>query len=214
MSTERPRSILCVVAHSDDLEMMAGGTVARWVASGHGVHVLTLTDSVWTTPDGTVMRDAQQAWAEATRAAACLGYTVECLGLPAMDLKWEDRVVVEVLRRIEERGCDTVIAPWERDLHHDHETASRIAISATRRVPRVLMGQINHHLRDIFRPNVFVDISDTWEQKIEALKCYTTEWERAGQEWYEFLDSTTRYYGRLVGVARAEGFVSSKILLG
>ncbi len=214
MSTERPRSILCVAAHADDLECMAGGTVAKWVAAGHDVHVLTLTDSVWTAPDSTVMRDAQEARAEGERAAACLGYSVEFLGLPAMSLQWEDRTVVEVLRRIEERRCDTVIAPWERDLHHDHEMASRIAISATRRVPRVLMGQANFYLRDFFRPNIFVEISDTWDQKIEAMKCYTTQWERAGAEWYEFMDETTRYYGKIIGVARAEGFFSNKFSLG
>lgn len=213
MSTDLRHSVLCVVAHSDDLEMMAGGTVAKWIKEGHAVHVLTLSDSVWVAPDGSVMRDHATARAEEARAAACLGYTVECLGLPAMDLRWDDRLVVEVLRRIEARSCDTVIAPWERDIHHDHEMASRIAISATRRVPRVLMGQINYYLRNFFRPNVFVDITDTWEQKIEALKCYTTQWERAGVEWYEFLDETSRYYGRMAGVRRAEGFMSAKLLL-
>ena len=213
MFTETRRSILCVVAHSDDLELMAGGTVAKWVRLGHAVHVLTLTDSVWTAPDGTVMREADKAREEEVRAAACLGCTVENLGLPAMDLKWEDRLVVEVLKRIEQRHCDTVITPWERDLHHDHEIVSRIAVSATRRVPRVLLGQINWYLRDYFCPNVFVDITDTWEQKIEALKCYSSQWERAGAEWYEFLDETTRTYGRMVGVRRAEGFISNKVLL-
>lgn len=207
------RSILCVIAHSDDLELMAGGTVAKWVQEGHAVHVLTLSNGEWIAPDGTVMRDAGAALAEEERAAACLGFTVENLGLPAMDLKFEDRLVVEVLRRIEARGADTLICPWERDIHHDHEIVSRIAVSATRRMPRVLMGQINYYLRDFFRPNVFVDITDTWTKKIEALECYTKQWARAGKEWYAFLDETTRYYGRMVGVERAEGFVSTKILL-
>jgi len=213
MFTEKPHSILCVIAHSDDLELMAGGTVAKWVKSGHRVHVLTLSDSVWTAPDGIVMRDARQAREEEARAAACLGYTIENLALPAMDLKWEDRLVLEVLRRIEARRCDTVITTWERDIHHDHEVVSRIAMSATRRVPRVLMGQVNHYLRDFFTPNVFVDITDTWDQKIEALKCHSSQWERAGKDWLGFLDETTRYYGRMVGVSRAEGFVSNKFLL-
>lgn len=128
---------------------MAGGTVAKWVRLGHAVHVLTLTDSVWTAPDGPVMREADKAREEEVQAA-CLGCTVENLGLPAMDLKWEDRLVVEVLKRIEQRRCDTVTTPWERDLQHDHEIVSRIAVSATRRVPRVLLGQINWYLRDFF----------------------------------------------------------------
>jgi LmbE family N-acetylglucosaminyl deacetylase len=211
MSTRR--SVLAVIAHADDLELMAGGTIAKWVAEGHAVHVLTLSNGLWTAPGGAVMRDAGEALEEERRAAACLGYTVENLGLPAMDLKFEDRLVVEVLRRIEQRKADTVLCPWERDIHHDHEIASRIAVAATRRVPRVLMGQINYYLREFFRPNVFVDITATWAKKIEALQCYGKQWERAGKDWHDFLDESTRYYGRMVGVERAEGFVSSKILL-
>jgi len=215
MSTKgkEKRSVLCVVAHPDDLELMAGGTVARWIAEGHSVHVLTLSDGVWIAPNTAVMRDSAEALREEANSAAYLGCSVENLGEKAMDLKFEDRLVCEVLRRIEERHVDTLICPWERDIHHDHEIVSRIAVSATRRMPRVLMGQINYYLRDFFTPNVFVDISDTWEQKIKALECYTTQWERAGKEWFEFLDETTRYYGRMVGVERAEGFVCNKLLL-
>src|SRR5215475_1939744 len=89
---------------------------------------------------------------------------------------------------------------------------SRIAVSDAQ-VPRVLMGQINYYLRDFFRPNVFVDITAVWPKKIEALQCYGKQWERAGKDWYSFLDEGTRYYGRMVGVERAEGLLSNKILL-
>jgi LmbE family N-acetylglucosaminyl deacetylase len=208
-----PKSVLCVVAHPDDLELMAGGTVVRWVEQGVCVHALTMTNGAWTSPGSQVMREADAALTEERNAARRLGITVENLGEPAMDLKFEDRLVVEVLRRIETRKVDTLICTWDGDLHHDHEVVSRIAVAASRRVPRVLMGQINHYLRNIFTPNVFVDITDTWEQKIAALECYTTQWERAGKDWHAFMDETTRYYGRLVGVERAEGFMSQKFLL-
>lgn len=205
-------SVLCVIAHPDDLELMAGGTVAKWVGEGHAVHVLTLSDGVWTAPNSTVMRDSAEALREEESSARFLGCSVENLRETAMDLRFEDRLVCEVLRRIDERKIDTLICPSGRDIHHDHEIASRIAVSATRRMPRVLMGQINYYLRDFFTPNVFVDITDTWEKKIKALECYKTQWERAGKEWLGFLDETTRYYGRMVGVERAEGFVCNKFL--
>lgn len=213
MYTSPAKSILCVVAHADDLEMMAGGTLAKWIGMGCRVHALVVSDSVWVAPDGTVMRDAERAKAEQTEAATYLGYSVECLGLPAMDLKREDRLVVDVLKRLEQHQCDTLVTTWERDTHHDHEVVSRISIAASRRIPRVLMGQVNHYLNDFFTPNVFVDVSDTWEQKIEALKCYKSEWGRVGADWLDFIDATSRYYGRMVGVRRAEGFMSSKLLL-
>lgn len=213
MSTSQKMKILCVGAHPDDIELMAGGSIARWASQGHSVNILTISNGVWSAPDGTVMRDDKEALGEERRAARCLGVTAENLKRPAMDLKFEDRLVREVLQRIEKLKIDTLICPWERDIHHDHEIASRIAVSASRRVPRVLMGQINFYLRDFFKPNLFVDITNTWEKKIAALKCYTTQWDRAGKEWHEFLDETTRYYGRMAGVKRAEGFMTNKFLL-
>jgi LmbE family N-acetylglucosaminyl deacetylase len=74
------------------------------------------------------------------------------------------------------------------------------------------MGQINYYLRKSFSPNFFVDISDTWAEKIEALQCFRSQWQRAGEDWFEFADYTTRYYGKMCGVERAEGFVTSKFL--
>lgn len=213
MSTKLGKSVLAVIAHPDDLELMAGGAIAKWANEGVPVHVLTFTDGVWKAPDGTKMRDGEEALAEERAAAECLGYTVENLQLPAMDLKFEDRLVVEVLKRIENRKVDTLVCPWEKDSHHDHEMASRIAMAASRRVPRMLTGQINYYLREFFAPNVFIDITDTWEKKIESLKCFKGQWGRAGDDWFAYLDETTRYYGRIMGVKRAEGFISNKFLV-
>jgi len=75
------------------------------------------------------------------------------------------------------------------------------------------MGQINYYLNSFFTPNIFVDITDTWEKKIESLKCFSGQWERAGADWYEYLDITSRYYGKIIGVKRAEGFISAKFLI-
>jgi hypothetical protein len=144
---------LCVIAHADDLELMAGGTVAKRDRRGsRGARPDDLERSVHRSVWRRHARRAGGVGRGATRAA-CLGYTVENPGLSAMDLKFEDRLVVEVVRRIEARRADTLLCPWERDVHHDHEVVSRIAVSATRRVSRALMGQINYYLRDFFRPN-------------------------------------------------------------
>ncbi|MCC6551397.1 MAG: PIG-L family deacetylase [Polyangiaceae bacterium] len=213
MSIDRS-SVLCVVAHPDDLELMAGGTVARWIDEGSTVHALTLSTGAWTAPDGTLARAADDALAEGRRAAALLGYTVENLGRPAAALAFEDALVCEVLRRLDERRCDTLICHWDLDLHHDHEVASRVALAASRRVPRVLMGQVNQYVgRRMFTPNVFVDVSRTWQRKIDALRCYDSQWPRAGDGWLALTDATSRYYGSIAGVDRAEGFITAKLVL-
>jgi LmbE family N-acetylglucosaminyl deacetylase len=212
MSTEPGRSILCVGAHPDDVEVMAGGSIARWVANGDRVHAVVLTDGVWTTPDGRVMRDRDEAAREAADAAAALGITTEILGRPALRLQYDDDLVRELLVRVDRHAIDTIVCPWDGDLHHDHEMTARMAVAASRRVPRVLMGQINPYLRQTFAPNLFVDVTATFDAKIRAVQCYRGEWARAGSEWMPFLDDSSRTYGRMVGVARAEGFVTHKFL--
>ncbi len=212
MSTEPGRSILCVGAHPDDVEVMAGGSILRWVAAGASVHAVVLTDGVWTTPDGRVMRDSGEAAREAAEAAAALGITLEILGRPALRLQYDDDLVCQLLSAVDRLAVDTIVCPWDGDLHHDHEMAARMAIAASRRVPRVLMGQINPYLREPFAPNLFVDISETFDAKVRAVQCYRGEWARAGAEWMPFLDESSRMYGRMVGVARAEAFVTRKFL--
>ena len=69
-------------------------------------------------------------------------------------MKFEDRLVCEVLERISRHSIDTLVCPFDGDLHHDHEVLARIAQSASRRVPRVLMSQINWYMREPFSPNL------------------------------------------------------------
>lgn len=209
---EKKRSILGVIAHPDDIELMAGGTLARLVKEGHKIHVLTFTDGAWHSPAGKLIRDGKEALLEEEKAAEYLGYTLENLKYKALHMEFQDRHVCEILDRIDRYKIDTIICPWERDSHHDHEVVSRLVDSASRRVPRILMGQINYHSTEVFKPNLYVDISDTWEQKIKSLECYETEWKRQREDWYEFLDITTSYYGKMIGVKRAEGFVTKKYL--
>lgn len=214
MSTDEPNNILCVCAHPDDVELMAGGTVAKWARQGRQVRILTFTNGAWKSPQGEWLRDPEEAKLEEVEAAKVLGVEVENLDRAAMDLRHEDALVVEVLRRVEKHKIDTLICPWDRDVHHDHEVASRIAVSASRRIPRVLMGSINYYVREVFAPNVFVDISSSWDAKIASLEKYEGQWMRAKHEWLPWLDETTRTYGRMVGVERAEGFVSRKLRFG
>jgi len=207
------KNILAVIAHPDDLELMAGGTIIKWKYEGKNIHVLTLTDGAWKSPQNTFIRSASEVKNEEKAVAEFVGYTYENLNCKTLKLSFSDDLVVEILKRIEENQVDTLIIPNINDLHHDHEVTARVAISASRRVPNILCGQINYYLREFFKPNVFIDISKTWEKKIEALKLYKGQWARVGHEWFEFLDVTSRYYGKIIGVERAEGFYSPKYKL-
>ena len=73
------------------------------------------------------------------------------------------------------------------------------------------MGQINYYMNEFFSPNIFIDITNEWEKKIEALQLFSSQWARSGNDWTEYLDVTSRYYGKIIGVKRAEGFIANRI---
>lgn len=208
------KNILVVGAHPDDLEWMAGGTVANAIANGGKVHLLTLTNGTWKDANGNYYRNKQIAIDEANAAANSLGYTIEHLNEPCLDVNFRDELVVKVLSRIDYINADTIICPWIDDLHRDHEMTARIAISASRRVPRVLMGMCNWYVfRTPFNPNFFVDITNTYNKKMQALECYKSEMNRIGSTWRKYHDNITSNYGLMVNVERAEGFITYKYKL-
>lgn len=208
------QNVLAIVAHPDDLEMMAGGAMLKWQKEGAHIHVLIFTDGSWYTPEGVFLREPQETYQDVESVASFMGYeSCEVLDARNTHLEYDDRYVCEVLNRISKYQIDTIVTTWNSDTNRDHEMASRIAKAASRRVPRFLEAQVNYYMHEVFSPNMYVDISDVWEDKLKALAKYRSEWQRGGQDWGEFLDITSRYYGKIVGVKRAEAFFCQKFLL-
>ena len=208
------RNILAVVAHPDDLEMMAGGAVAKWICEGKKVYVLVLTNGSWINPDGILCRPQQEIETEVAAVTRFMGYSgYNVLNEKTLDLQFKDSLVCEVLNRIKKYSIDTLLTSWDKDTHRDHRIACEIAVSAARRVPNFLMGQVNYYMLNVFTPNFYVDISDTFQQKLDVMALYKSQWERSGNDWTEYLDALSLCNGRVVGVHRAEGFISTRCLL-
>jgi LmbE family N-acetylglucosaminyl deacetylase len=141
-----------------------------------------------------------------------LNFNISFLNENPMDIPFEDRLILAVLNEIEKNSIDTLIIPWEGDVNKDHQTVAKIGIAASRRIPRVLHGQINYFLHNFFCPNFFVDISDYFERKVVALEKYESVWRSKCKDWTEFLRATHTYYGKMIGVRMAEGFITHKYL--
>lgn len=208
------KRVLAIGAHPDDIEIMAGGTLLKWKKEGASVHALIMTDGCGISPDGTPTRLREDALAEQDAVAKHMGYdTCEVLNEKNLFMTYRDEAVCEVIRRIKQWNIDTIITCWDKDTNHDHAVVAQMVKMAGRHVPNFLMGQINYYIHDFFTPNVYVDISDTWEQKLEGVKLFDSAWRNHEQDWYDFLNSTALYYGRIENIKRAEGFISAKFLL-
>jgi LmbE family N-acetylglucosaminyl deacetylase len=142
--------VLAVLAHPDDAEIAAGGTLAKWSAAGREVHLLVLTNGDRGSGDPEVSRSALAATRllETRAAADVLGLAaVDVLGIPDGELENSQTVREAVVRRIREVRAETVLSVDPTAMffeipiadtnatktaynHSDHRTAGAIALDS------------------------------------------------------------------------------------
>jgi LmbE family N-acetylglucosaminyl deacetylase len=226
----RSGPVLAVLAHPDDAEIAAGGTLAKWAASGREVHLLVLTNGDRGSDDASTSRSALAATRllETRAAAAVLGLTdADVLGIPDGELENTLTVREAVVRRIREVRAETVLSVdptavfFEQRYynHSDHRTAGWIALDA------VFPGSGNPHffsehlgeglgvqeVHDVWlgwtnEPNHIEDVSERFGTKIRALAEHASQLREGIRFFEEGLDEEARQAGAKIGVEHAEEF--------
>ena len=209
-------NILCIGAHFDDVEIGCGGTVAKWSQQGHKVTIMVFTESGYSDENGKSIRESNNAIEEGKAAARILGASLyeNHKRFPVFGLANTDDLRRDILRAIKELEVDTMLCHWTGDVHSDHLELGKAAIMSARHLPRLLMYRSNYYdSGKTFNPGLYVDISDTFNLKIEAIKEYRTEFSRSGTIWVEYLEGLNRMDGMKVGVKYAESFEAVRFLL-
>ena len=226
MALAAMNQILEVAAHPDDEVLGCGGTIARHADSGDEVQVLIVAEGSTSRQqerDRARVRDELSALVKAAQtAASILGATgVELLDLPDNRLDSLDRL--DLIKRIEEsverHQPECVHVHHAGDVNVDHRRLHEAVVTACRPTPghvvkRLLSFEVASSTEwqppgsaPAFQPNWFVDISDQWERKREALEVYSSEM----REWpharsIKALEHLARWRGAQVGVEAAEAF--------
>ncbi len=206
----RPK-ILAIGAHPDDMELEAGGTLAKFAKKGYDVYLLILTVGGYTDMKGNtyineVLRD------EAKEATKILGIKdIMFLDYPTMNLPVNGEIVTRVDSIINELHPDLLISHHPFDSHQDHKSAADIifAVSRQGRVKNVLSGSTLPYRPNVFafRPQFYVDITETIETKLDAIRAYKTQYKKFGSEkLIEQVKSMAKYYGWAMGYEYAECF--------
>lgn len=201
-------NILFIGAHHDDLEVSIGGSVKRWTTEGHKVSSIILTNSRWKMPDGIIARAGEQIIENCEKAADLLGYTPYNLEVcDALELRYDDRIVAEILRIIRHEDTNVLITIWQYDANPDHQTTSRMALAASRRLPRILVTRISmDSVPQAYKPNFYVDITGFLDVKLRAMACYTDEFKRKGLLWEKGARASAAFYGLESNCEAAEVF--------
>jgi LmbE family N-acetylglucosaminyl deacetylase len=193
------KRVLLVAAHPDDPEFSSGGTVARWVRSGIDVVFVVATSGDKGTPDATMTgeRLSAQREDEQRAAAARLGVnTVEFLRfkdgelLPNLDLRGAITRMIRKYKPYAVLTHDPLTLFHNNEFinHPDHRAVGQATVDAiypTARDPLQFNEQIReglepHKVKEIYlwgsdQANVLIEISESIEDKIEALKLHVSQ---------------------------------------
>lgn len=202
--------LLVIGAHSDDAEIACGGTIAKAVAAGNEVRLLVLSHSAFSNYDGEVRRTPEQAIAESRAAGEVLGvHGIENLDYPTADVPYGGEIVGRIEEHIDAMLPDMILTHWPSDTHQDHRRGGLASLSAARWYPSLAMFEPmmpSGRSYVPFRPQLYMDVSGFMEQKIEALKAHTSQYERFGDDWIDAVEARCRLRGFEIGVNFAEAF--------
>jgi len=214
--SEIPRRALVIMAHPDDAEFTASGTIARWVQQGAEVVYAICTDGErgCNEPDCNPFELGHLRKEEQRRACQVLGVKeVIFLGYPDGTLQHTLLLRRDLTRLIRRHRPDTVLCgdPTVRFArgvylnHPDHRAAADAALDAVFPsagsywiFPELLdQGLKPHDVDQVFlsvplEPNHWVDISETLDLKIKALRCHQSQIKDSGdleeriRQWAEW----------------------------
>jgi len=214
---------MVIFAHPDDAEGNCGGTTVKWAREGKIIHYLVLTNGdkgSWD-PSMTSERLAGIREREQEAAAKILGVSgVTFLGVPDGELEASQPLRKEVTRVIRRDQPSIVFThdPWKPyQTHPDHRAAGFLAMDAViaaqdhlfypdqlaqglkpSRVKEVCLFGTDH-------PDFWVDISETIELKLQAVRCHESQG-LASQKIQERIRNRALEVGKLRGYLYGEAF--------
>lgn len=160
-------NILAIGAHPDDIEFGCGGTLTKYSQRGHRLFLMVMTGGGSGAPSETRM--AEQTAARQILGAEDIfwgGYQDTHLGVDAEMIKKIESVIASV-------KPEFIFCHFPDDTHQDHRHLAQAVMSATRYIRNVLFyeGPTTQN----FNPQVYVDIADTLEVKLEALQAHRSQ---------------------------------------
>jgi LmbE family N-acetylglucosaminyl deacetylase len=231
LSAVKPAQVMVVTPHPDDAEFGVAGSVARWTRKGKVVIYVVCTSGDKGTDDPNLKPEAlaKIREKEQLKAAELLGVReVIFLRHPDQGLEDSPEFRKELARLIRMYRPETVITvdPYRRYIwHRDHRITAQVTLDAVfpyardvHAYPDLLQeGLQPHKVKEVLlwaspEVNHRVDITDTFETKLAALRCHQsqvgTELATSLEEW---LRDMAREMAEGEDFALAEGFHREQI---
>lgn len=218
------KNVLVVAAHPDDEILGVGGTVRKLANEGKTVRALVLAEGLTSRADkreDVNKSELQMLRTESEEASRIIGYeSIDFCGFP--DNRMDSLDLLDVIKQIngyiEKYSPDTIFTHHHGDLNIDHRITCEAVLTACRPVTDCCVKQIyafetlsstewDFNYSKPFTPNEYWNIAETFDKKIEAMKCYSTELNKYPHpRSIEGIEALAKHRGCNIGTLYAEAF--------
>lgn len=219
------KNVLVIVAHPDDEILGQAGTIRRLVNEGVCCRAVIVAEGLTSrankrnNADFEKLKELQD---DARLSAKVVGYqSINFCELPDNRLDGMELLdVIKVVHEyIEKYNPDTIFTHHHGDLNIDHRIVCEAVLTACRPVKDYTAERIyafetasstewNYTYENPFCPNIYFDVTNTIQSKIDAIRCYRSESAIFPHPRSpEALISLAKYRGSNVGVKYAEAFM-------
>lgn len=223
------KKILIVAAHPDDEVLGCFGTVARLIKEGYEAYTLILGEGKTSRGMQRVVEEKKEELEilnqEIQKANACIGIKKTFVHHFA-DNRFDSVDLLDIIKVIsdvkDEVQPDIIFTHFKNDLNIDHQITYKAVITATRPMADESVKEIysfevlsstewNYPLS--FSPDIFFDISDTLDLKLQAMQEYKSELcEYPHPRSLDGIELNAKYQGMRVGKKYVEAFESVRVI--
>lgn len=225
--------ILAIAAHPDDVELCCSGVLMMEKGNGKKVGVVDLTRGEMGTRGTPETRKE-----ESEVSSKIMGLDArENLELPDVYFQNDQHAQAKVIAAIRKYRPEVVLTNANSDRHPDHGRASKLVSDSAfyaglKKIETVENGfqqeawrpkYVFQFIQDRFiQPDFVFDISTVMERKVESIRAFKTQFDTATDNEPQtyistpaFLESViyrAKMFGKMIGVAYAEGFITEKMI--
>ena len=221
-------------AHPDDVELGCGATIAKLVSQGKKVGIVDLTRGELGTRGSAEIRTK-----ETNEASKILGITIrENMDFKDGFFRNDEEHQLKIIQVIRKYQPDFVFCNAPDDRHIDHPKGSQLIVEASFLSGLIKINtddssgnaqkqwrpkNIYHYIQwKNLDPDFIFDVSGFHNTKMDAVKCYSSQFYDpkskepetpiSTKNFMNFVQSRANDFGRLIGVEHGEGFISNRKL--
>jgi len=218
--------LLFIAAHPDDLELSAGGVIAKAAADGVSTGMLELTLGEMGSRGTPQIRNRE------ARAPARIhgGRFLEQLDFGDGGLRTgreEELQLIDFIRRVRPK---LVFAPWPDERHPDPVRTGQLVTDASfyaglrqihTKFPAHRPQAVIYYLQNyVLPPSFIVDVTDFWKTKMKAVAAFKSQFfdskskepktNLADKKFLEMIEARGKHFGAMIGVSYGEAFVTKQ----